>query len=107
MLYYLDATRQLFKTIQIQDYTFYKMHFIKHCHRLMDETLFVVQVLANKLVILSLLQFKILLTLSHYSPPSVLKFATNFLLFFLKTQEKVPFSLVCQEFFFVKNTPVF
>jgi hypothetical protein len=50
---------------------FYKMrfmHFIKHRHKLKDEvhTHFSGQVLANQLVILSLFQFQILLTLSPF-----------------------------------------
>jgi hypothetical protein len=89
-------------------WTFYKKHFmsfIKHYHWLNDEghNLFSVQFFANQLVILSLLQFQKLLTLSPFSLPSLLLsmqgifyYSLNFSFYviFFPLPKKVPFPYI-------------
>jgi predicted membrane metal-binding protein len=88
------------------------MHLIKQPRQLEDEghTLFSVQFLTNQLVILSLLQFQILLVISPFFclPLSSLLCKQFFVIYLnfhcfpkkiLQLHEKVPFSIVVQEKF--------
>jgi hypothetical protein len=76
-------------------YNTHFMRFIKHSHQLKNEghTLFSVQFLANQFVILSLLRFQILLTLSPFFPPSLLLSLQGFFCYLFK------FSLLSLIFF--------